>query len=123
MMAVENTPALERVNIRLAPLPCGLVIFDTPEAKHGTAFLPQTDPQRVRSANDLRNDVLWISNLSPLEPITHVYPNLRSDFYFRRKISELGHDLGIQSSSTGQIDPDDAILLQDRKSTRLHSCP
>src|SRR3546814_9188705 len=29
----------------------------------------------------------------------------------RRKISDIGHDLGIQSSSTGQIDPDDAMLL------------
>jgi hypothetical protein len=98
--------------IKLAPLPCGVVLFDhAEEVNDGTAYLPDTPAQRIRSPNDLRNDVLWVSNLSVFEEKIKHHPNLRSGYYFRILLSEMAHDMGIQSSRDGQMAPDDALKM------------
>jgi len=99
-------------SLRLAPLPCGVVLFDhTGEVGNGTAYLPTTAPQRIRSPNDLRNDVLWVSNLSVFEEKVKHHPTLRSGYYFKVMLAEIAHDLGIQSSHDGQMAPHDAMKL------------
>src|SRR5690625_2280981 len=98
--------------IQLAPLPCGVVIFDHPtEVGAGTAYLPNTPVQRIRSANDLRNDVLWISNVSAFTDRIQNYPNLRNNYYFRVSLSEIAQDMGISTSGDGEMAPDDAMRL------------
>src|SRR5690606_27506232 len=62
----------------------------------------------IRSPNDLRNDVLWVSNLSALDEKTKTHPNLRSGYYFRVLLSEIAHDMGTQCSRDGQMSPEDA---------------
>lgn len=97
---------------RLAPLPCGLVLFDHLEdVSDGTAYLPDTPTQRIRSPNDLRNDVLWVSNASVFEEKAQNYPNLRSGYYFRILLSEMAHDLGIAAPRDAQMGPDDASRM------------
>src|SRR5690606_3349426 len=39
------------------------------------------------------------------------YPNLRSGYYFRILLSEMAHDMGIQSSRDGQMAPEDALKM------------
>lgn len=103
--AAQNT-------IKLAPLPCGIVLFDHPdEVADATAYLPEVPAQRVRSPNDLRNDVLWVSNLSVFEDRVRCHPNLRSGYYFRILLAEIAHDMGIQSSHDAQMAPEDALKL------------
>lgn len=98
--------------IKLAPLPCGIVLFDHPdEMASGTAYLPETPAQRIRSPNDLRNDVLWVSNLSAFEDRIRQHPNLRSAYYLRIALTEIAHDLGVQCTREGQMAPDDAQRL------------
>lgn len=105
-------PAPPFAQIRLAPLPCGVVLFDHPdEVGNGTAYLPEVAPQRVRSTNDLRNDALWVSNLPVFEEKVKNHPTLRSGYYFRVLLAEIAHDLGIPSTRDGQMAPDDAMRL------------
>jgi len=106
------TPVSLPTTPKLAPLACGIVLFDdTDEVGSGTAYLPNVPAQRIRSANDLRNDVLWVSNLSVFEERVRHHPTLRSGFYFRVGLTEIAHDLGLQSSRDGQMSPEDALKL------------
>jgi len=99
-------------NVKLAPLPCGIVLFDHPdEVGNGTAYLPEVPAQRVRSPNDLRNDVIWVSNLSAFEEKIQTHPTLRSGYYFRVMLADIAHDMGIQSTRDGQMHPDDAVKV------------
>jgi len=101
----ERTPLI-------APLACGVVLFDdVNEVGSATAYLPSMAAQRIRSPNDLRNDVLWVSNLSVFEERVRHHPTLRSGYYFRTGLSEIAYDLGIQSSRDGQMSPNDAMKL------------
>jgi len=96
----------------LAPLACGVVLFDdTDEVGSATAYLPNMPAQRIRSPNDLRNDVIWVSNLSAFEERARHHPTLRSGFYFRIGLTEIAYDLGIQASRDGQMSPEDALRL------------
>lgn len=98
--------------IKLAPLPCGIVLFDHPDdMTTGTAYLPDTAPQRIRSPNDLRNDVLWIANVWATEERVKDHPNLRNGYYFRLFLAEIAQDMGIQASGDGQMAPADAMKL------------
>ena len=111
-VSAPHTPMGGAGDMKLAPLPCGLVVFDRPEeVSNGTAYLPETPPQRIRSSNDLRNDALWVSNLSVFEEKTLHHPTLRNNYYFRVLLSEIANDLGIQSSRDGQMMLDDALDL------------
>ena len=97
-------------NVKAAPLPCGIVLFDHPdEVSNGTAYLPNVPAHRLGSPNDLRNDVIWVSNLSIFEDKIKSHPTLRSGYYFRVLLAEIAHDMGIQSSRDGQMLPDDAV--------------
>lgn len=99
-------------SVKLAPLPCGVVLFDHPdEVSNGTAYLPEEPAQRIRSPNDLRNDVLWVSNLSVFEEKIKSHPNLRSGYYFRVLLAEIAHDLGLQSSRDGHMRAEDALAV------------
>lgn len=99
-------------HIRLAPLPTGLALFDNADdISEGTAYLPDTPTQRIRSSNDLRNDALWISNLSVFEEKIKYHPNLRSGYYFRVLLSEIAHDMGIFATRDGQMAPEDAVKI------------
>lgn len=111
-MAMNRGSGAPKKEIELAPLACGLVLFDHQEdATTGTAYLPESHPQRIRSANDLRNDVVWVSNLYASNEKVRAHPTLRSGFYFRIPLAELAHDIGIQSASDSQMSPDDALQL------------
>ena len=91
--ARSQSPMGGNGSVKLAPLPCGLVLFDHPEeVGSGTAYLVETSPQRIRSPNDLRNDALWVSNLSTTEERTRSHPTLRNSYYFRVLISENPHE-------------------------------
>lgn len=81
--------------IRLAPLPCALVVFEGNRAQAGECVLPDGQVVSIRGPSQLRNDMLWVSNLSALEPVTHLFPNLRSDYYFRRKPADIAKDVAI----------------------------
>lgn len=98
--------------VKLAPLPCGLVLFDDPrDLGEGTAYLPNTPIQRIRSPNDLRNDALWIGNVWATEDRIKDHPNLRSGYYFRVFLNDIAQDLGIQSSSDSQMAAEDAMTM------------
>lgn len=110
--ARSQSPMGGNGSVKLAPLPCGLVLFDHPEeVGSGTAYLVETSPQRIRSPNDLRNDALWVSNLSTTEERTRSHPTLRNSYYFRVLLSEIANDMGIQSSREGQMSLDDALKI------------
>lgn len=86
-----------QTNVRLAPLPCGVVVFNSTHAKNGQCFLPDGQQVNIDGPSQLRNDLLWVSNVSALDPVTHLYPNLRSDAYFKRKGLEICQDIGLIS--------------------------
>jgi len=109
---IEKRPLSPGGQPKLAPLACGIVLFDhVDDVSNGTAYLPGMPVQRIRSPNDLRNDVLWISNLSVFEEKVRHHPTLRSGFYFRIGLTEIAQDMGIQTSRDGQMDPEDALKL------------
>ena len=95
-------------------LPCGVVLFDDPkDASSGSAFLPNQATQRIRSLNDLKNDVLWVSNLSIHDDKIKHHPSVRSGWFFRLTLNEMAQDIGIQSSLDGQMEPDDAQRISN----------
>lgn len=104
----------EDVNQVTEPFVCGVVMFDHPQdMTTGTAFLPNTAAQRIRSINDLRNDVIWISNLSIYEQRIKNHPAVRNSFFFKIGLNEIVQDIGIQSSYDGQMQPEDAQKLAE----------
>lgn len=106
---VVNETELPKDEEKLAPFPCGVVLFDHPkDLTTGTAFLPNLPAQRIRSLNDLRNDVIWISNVSIFEDRIKSHPVVRSSYFFKLALNEIAQDVGIQSSYDGQMQPEDA---------------
>lgn len=101
--------------IRLAPLPCALVMFASERARDGQCFLPDGQVSLIEGPSQLRNDFLWVSNVSALEPVTHLYPNLRNNFYFRRRPAEIAADIGV-------IDPAQAGGEQGAQQAAMLSC-
>jgi hypothetical protein len=77
------------------------------------AYLSIGPAQQIRCANDLRSDVLWISNLNSIEafPALSVIPNLRASNYLSFTLADIAHDLGIDITREGQIDHTDAMKL------------
>ncbi|QYY33616.1 hypothetical protein K2O51_31825 (plasmid) [Cupriavidus pinatubonensis] len=77
---------------------CGLVIFDDPqERRAGTAYLPEALPQRIRSMNDLRTDMVWVANV-PDRDISSAHPGLRATDYFGASLADIAYDLGLSYS-------------------------
>lgn len=108
-VSASSLEGISTPGIALAPLPCGIVLFDDPMlTAGGTAYLPCTPPERIRSPNDLRNDALWVSNAPAYEQRVRSHPTLRSSYYFRTTLPGLFSDVGIQCSRDGQTMPEDA---------------
>lgn len=96
----------------LEPFLCGLVLFDDRnDFSTGQAFLPNSASQTIRSTNDLRNDVLWISNTSLFNKKLQSHPVVRSDYYFKLALIEIAQDIGVQCSSHGFMQSKDAQLI------------
>lgn len=111
-MINSTPPTPEKNEEKLTPFPCGLVLFDHPnDLSAGTAFLPNSSAQRIRSLNDLRNDALWISNVSMFHDQVKNHPVIRGDYFFKISINEMAQDIGVQSSFDGQMQPEDAQRL------------
>lgn len=98
----------------IKPFVCGVVLFDHPsDLTAGSAFLPNTPVQRIRSLNDLRNDVIWLSNLPVFEERIKKHPVVRSQFFLKISLSEIAQDIGIQASYDGQMQPEDAQRVSE----------
>ena len=99
---------------RLAPVPCGIVLFhDIAAPGAGIAYLSIGFVQHIRCANDLRSDVLWISNLESIEEFESLLasPNLRASNYLSFTLVDIARDLGIEIGREGQMDSTDAVTL------------
>lgn len=98
MTVLETTmPVTPRMSSQPA-ISCGLVIFDDPqEHGAGTAYLPETLPQRFRSVNDLRTDMVWVANV-PDRDISRSHPGLRASDYFGAGLPDIAYDLGLAYS-------------------------
>lgn len=96
------------------PFLCGLVLFDHPsDISVGSAFLPETPIQRIRSLNDVRNDILWLSNLSIFEDKIKNHPVVRSQIYLKIALSDIAQDIGIQCSQDGQMQINEAQRMAE----------
>ncbi|WP_147407128.1 hypothetical protein [Neopusillimonas maritima] len=113
----EQVPLHKPTGIRPAPLPCALVAFESDQGRAGCCYLPDGQYQQIEGPSQLRNDILWLSNLPALEPLTHLYPNLRSRVYLNRRPEDICRDLAI----TNPLEPAPGIEETANCAARLSS--
>lgn len=111
MSALDTAMPLTHRRAGQPTIGCGLVAFDDPQERGaGTAYLPDTLPQRFRSVNDLRTDMLWVANVHDRE-ISRLHPGLRATDYFGARLSDIAYDLGLAYSGGYSLAAQDAIAI------------
>ncbi|WP_342051215.1 MULTISPECIES: hypothetical protein [unclassified Cupriavidus] len=111
MSALETALPLTRRISAQPTIGCGLVVFDDPQERGaGTAYLSDTLPQRFRSVNDLRTDMLWVANVLDRE-ISRLHPGLRATDYFGARLSDIAYDLGLAYARGYSLAAQDAVAI------------
>ncbi|WP_354687124.1 hypothetical protein [Cupriavidus necator] len=111
MMALAARPSLAIHAPIQRTTACGLVIFDDPQERGaGTAYLPDALPQRIRSMNDLRSDMIWVANV-PDRGLSRTHPGLRASDYFGASISDIAYDLGLAYSRGYPLNAQEGVAI------------